>query len=146
MRYLSLLLLVISIYSCSPSKRLSRLLKAHPELLTKDTLHIHDTIKIESHSIDTTFIHTASNDTVVIEDSVMVIKYVNNGKTVYLKGECKDREVIVEKKIPYDKIVAVTKEVKPWYVKYLWWWLMLTLGVIIGRFAWNIILKYLSLR
>lgn len=141
MRCLSLLLLVISIYSCSPQRRINRIIKRNPELLTKDTIVYRDTIKVESHTVDTTFIHTASNDTVVVEDSVMVIKYVNNGKTVYLKGECKEREVIIEKKIPYDKIVAVTKEVKPWYVKYLWWWLLLTLGVIIGRFAWSLIIK-----
>lgn len=145
MRLIGLFLILISLYSCSPEKRLSRLILKHPELLTKDTLYIHDTIRLASHSIDT-IIQNVIGDTITIQDSVMVIKYVNNGKTVYLKGTCKERNIIVEKKIPFEKVVAVTKEVKPWYLKYLWWWLILTLGVIIGRFAWNFILKYLNLR
>lgn len=146
MRLIGLFLILISLSSCDPAKRINRIVKRHPELLTKDTIVYRDTIKIESHSIDTAFIHTVSNDTITIQDSIMVIKYVNNGKTVYLKGTCKERNIIVEKKIPFEKVVAVTKEVKPWYLKYLWWWLILTLGVIIGRFAWNFILKYLNLR
>lgn len=145
MRLIGLFLILISLYSCSPEKRLSRLIRKHPELLTKDTLYVRDTIRLASHSIDT-IIQNVIGDTITIKDSIMVIKYVNNGKTVYLKGTCKEREVIVEKKIPFEKVVAVTKEVKPWYLKYLWWWLILTLGVIIGRFAWNFILKHLNLR
>ena len=145
MRLIGLFLILISLYSCSPEKRLSRLIRKHPELITKDTLYIHDTIRLASHSIDT-IIQNVIGDTVRIEDSVMVIKYVNNGKTVYIKGEVKERNVVVEKKVPYEKIVAVTKEVKPWYVKYLLWWLILTLGVIIGRFVWNFVIKYLNLK
>jgi len=72
-----------------------------------------------------------SKDTVVIEDSVMVIKYVNDGKTVYLKGECKERLIPYETKVFVDKPI-ITKEVKPWYDKFVRWWFWITLVIIIG--------------
>ena len=84
MKYL--IILSIFLYSCSAQKRINRICRKNPEVCRLDSVTIRDTITIESHSTDTVFQHIASNDTIRIEDSVMVIKYVNNGKTVYKIG------------------------------------------------------------
>jgi hypothetical protein len=131
MKQIITLIVATLIISCSPQKRLNRLYSKHPELFVKDSILVRDTITIKSHSVDTTFVNVFSTDTLVIEDSVMVIKYVNDGKTVYLKGECKERLIPYETKVFVDKPI-ITKTVKPWYDKYVRWWFWLTIAVIVG--------------
>ena len=75
----------------------------------------------------------------------MVIKYVNNGKTVYIKGEVKEKKIPYEKTVYVDRpVIREVEKVKPWYIKYLWWWFLLTLGVIIGRLGWKWIKMYIK--
>ena len=142
MKYL--IILSIFLYSCSAQKRINRICKNHPEVCRIDTIVVRDTIRIAPHSVDT-IIENVIGDTVVVQDSIMVIKYYNDGKKVYLKGEVRERKVPYEKKVFVDRpVIREVEKVKPWYIKYLWWWFLLTLGVIIGRIGWKFVKGYIK--
>ena len=74
--------------SCSPEKRLYRLLKNHPELSRHDTTYKSIEVKVNGVIHDTTFLNTITQDTVTIIDKQLTIKYYNDGKKVYIKGIC----------------------------------------------------------
>lgn len=99
-------MVAFAVCSCSPQQRLSRLVKKHPHLITKDTLTVRDTITIPqtasygevnintdtsvlNATIDSVFASHA--DTIYLENSVLVNtlkdalkRALNRGKHVYL--------------------------------------------------------------
>jgi len=114
MKKLLILLLIIS--ACSPSKRLARLERNHPELFRVDTIFKVDTFKVEGVRLDTVFKNEITLDTVTIVKDNVIIKYFNDGKTVYLAGETKTIERIV--KYPIQVKAAVIRETTN---KIAWW-------------------------
>lgn len=92
--------------SCSPEKRLARIVDKHPELLRKDTLTLRDTIYRAGSVRDSVFIF--SGDTVYIRNDRQEIKYFYNttNQHHYIKGEVKGDTVFYEKKVPYEKVVV----------------------------------------
>jgi len=64
--YFILLTLSFLLFSCSPQKRLHRLVKKHPELTRVDTIKIQDTIIVPGIKTDTVFSSSLLNDTVTI--------------------------------------------------------------------------------
>ena len=94
MKYL--IIFAILLASCTPEQRLARLLKRNPRLVKVDTTFKSDTILIKGSSTDTIFKHTITRDTLIIRDHQQTIKYYNDGKTVYLKGEVRDTTIIRE--------------------------------------------------
>lgn len=110
------LLLIALLFSCSPQKRLNRLLKAHPELVKKDTIWRLDTTIIKEVKTDSVF-HYLQPDTLTIVKDRLTMKYFYNVKdsTVYLSGKCDT--VFVVKKIPVT-INSVTGTNGGWFD---WW-------------------------
>ena len=51
-----LFLLLYFLFSCTPQRRLNRLLTNHPELLEKDTIIVRDTVVVQNYNYDTTTI------------------------------------------------------------------------------------------
>lgn len=113
MRYIIIALLLIS---CSAQKRFTRLITKHPELLTVDTLVVHDTITLYVPEVKTDTVVTVQQliDTVVLTKDRVTVKtwYVPKEKKVYIQGKCDPVYVtkIVEKKIPVK-----------YYERYPWW-------------------------
>lgn len=103
--------ILILLSSCSPQKRLNRLLTKHPELLHSKV----DTVYIESVEADTIFYYN-QKDTVVIREGKLTMKYFYNSSdsTVYLQGKCAAdtliREIMIPSKIEYKR---------SWYDKFL---------------------------
>jgi len=91
LKYIIYLFLTCQILStsCTPSQRVSRLVKKY-NLEKRDTVRVIDTIITQGVSKDTT-IHFYQRDTVRIERGNLVMKYFYNhyDSTVYLQGECK---------------------------------------------------------
>lgn len=89
MRLSTLCLLILSV-SCTPEKRLARLLKKNPGLVKSDTTWRNDTIFISERRVDTVF-YFNQRDTVIKESNGAIIKYYFNSSdsTVYLEGKCK---------------------------------------------------------
>ena len=98
MKHLIPLLTALLLFSCSPQKRLARLIKNNPDLVKSDTVKVHDTTFVKAIHTDTIIKSGITHDTVTIVKDKLVIKYFNNGKTVYLGGDVK-RDTIV-KEIP----------------------------------------------
>ena len=124
---LLLIILTLSIFACSPQKRLLRLVKNHPELVKSDTIYntIHDTIIGVQH--DTIIQSGITRDTITIIDKQLSVKYFNNGKTVYIKGEC-DTIFKQIKVAQYINTVSPIKEIE----KPLKWWqiVLMVMGVL----------------
>lgn len=116
MKNLLSVILICTLFSCSPEKRLARLIEKHPELVKRDTIWRSDTIRTQLVTKDTVFNNAIIRDTVIVHKDNMTIKYVNNGKTIYLKGTC-DPITIIKKEPVYVNTVSPIKEVHVirWY-------------------------------
>ncbi len=126
--------------SCSPQKRLNRLLKKHPELsVTKDTT-FRDTIWLNNTQIDTVF--NSSVDTVILKNDSIKITYIKVKDKIYLKGETILKPVIRERTVSI-KSPVITKTVmrEHWYHKPLIWWFILTVIALICIFLWKLVMK-----
>jgi len=126
MRYIIILLLLSS---CSPQKRLNRLVKKHPELINVDTLSVHDTIHTETITADTVFKDTTFlrllRDTITVVNDRLTIKQYYYRDSIFIQGECKGDTLVREIRVPYKYIQPVTKTKTPAYM------IILLVGLII---------------
>lgn len=105
--YLSILFTVIAIsFSCTPQKRLSRLIKNNPELTITDTIKINDTVITTKTRIDTAFHHSILKDTITIEKEKLRLQIVEISDTIYIEVEHEADTIIIEKEIPVERIVV----------------------------------------
>lgn len=137
-RTLLTLITLVSLFACSPSKRLSRLIALHPDLVKSDTVRVIDTTVVPGVVHDTIFKSTITKDTITIIDKQLTIKYYNDGKTTYIKGVCDT--VFVVKEIPVTvHTVSPIKEVTVypfWAYPALWvaiLYIALTLAYVLRR-------------
>ncbi len=101
--FISLVVLAIT-FSCTPQKRLSRLVALHPELTTTDTIKINDTVITTELRIDTAFHHSTIKDTVTIEKEKLKLQIVEVRDTIYLEAEVIPDTIVIDKEIPVEKI------------------------------------------
>lgn len=117
--------MLVILNSCSCNSLMTRIEKKGCYHVKKDTLIIHDTLKIANSVHDTLFHFTHTSDTIRLNQDRLRVKYFYNthDSTVYLKGECDSIIVYRDIKVPYDKNVFNFD----YAMKYKWW--------IIGLFA-----------
>jgi len=117
MRYIIIILLLSS---CSPQKRLNRLVKKHPELIKVDTLSVHDTIHTETIKADTVFKDTTFlrllRDTITVVNDRLRINTYHYRDSIFIEGECIGDTIIREIRVPYKYIQPVTKVKTPAYM------------------------------
>lgn len=105
------LLIILLLASCTPQKRLARLVKKNPELIRIDTVTVTDTFTVITPrtQIDTFYSIKQLIDTVRLEkENLRVLTYLKND-TVYLDAEC---DTLVIEKIRTVKVPTKTIEVK----------------------------------
>lgn len=102
-----LVILTILVVSCSPQKRLSRLVNHHPELKIVDTLHIRDTIPIPMIQADTLLHIDSLFDTVTFKKDRLKVSVLRLHDTLYLQGKCEADTIFVDRKIPVERIITV---------------------------------------
>ena len=105
------LLIILLLASCTPQKRLAKLVKKHPELVRVDTITVVDTFTVVTPRtrIDTFYSIKQLIDTVVLQkENLKVVTYLKND-TVYLNAEC---DTLVIEKVRTVKVPAKTIEVK----------------------------------
>lgn len=100
--------------SCSPERRLARLLKQHPHLIKSDTVFRADTIFIAGSNSDTVFKNTITKDTIIIKENNLTIKYFNSGDSVFVYGECDTIRLIREIPIITNSVSYVERKTKWW--------------------------------
>ena len=116
-RYIVQDLTVALLFSCSPQKRLNRLVKKHPSLVELDTIKIIDTVITPTIQHDTTTVFKVSTHDTVINNEKVFLKYFYDTLTREIHHEyiCFGDTIIQEKIIPIEKIVY--KEIN-WWEKY----------------------------
>ena len=104
---LSILFAVITItFSCTPQKRLSRLVALHPELTIADTIKINDTVITTKTRIDTAIHHSIIKDTITIEKEKLRLQIIEIRDTIYIQVEHDADTIIIEKEIPVERIIV----------------------------------------
>lgn len=119
-------LVLILLISCTPQRRLERLLRKHPELTSIDSITIHDTIRVivpEVH-LDTVVTLQQLYDTVYLEQEQLKVKvWMDRYNKVYIQGKCDTVYIdkIVTRKIPiriYEK-TPLWKKIINWIFVFL---------------------------
>ena len=88
------------------------MIKKHPELVSTDTVIRIDTIRYDGVQHDTVLQNIVTNDTIILRDKQLEIRYYNDGKTVYLKGKCDTVYKVVETPVIVNKVEVVKAK---WY-------------------------------
>jgi hypothetical protein len=123
-KILFLLLALALLCSCTPQKRLERLIKKHPELA--DTTIIRDTTIIEGWHYDT-IAKLGETDTVVVtKEGTTVTIYKWNTDSIFVEVEAEPDTIF--KEIPCPQIMPLEAK-DDWYIEY--WWLILLIFVAI---------------
>ena len=137
-----LCLLLYLLFSCTPQRRLNRLLTNHPELLEKDTIVVRDTVVVENYNYDTTTIIRLHDTTTVINNERVVLKYYYDTlrEVIHHDVECLGDTVYIETLVPIEK--AVFKELSWWqkYKEFIYIGLFLILILIILKKLGKIVL------
>jgi len=100
-----ILLTLIVLSSCSPQKRLSRLVQHYPELTISDTIKIIDTVITSEISIDTAFHYSLIKDTVVITKEKIRLQLIKINDTIYIDVHHAADTIIITKNIPIERII-----------------------------------------
>jgi len=137
-----LCLLLYLLFSCTPQRRLNRLLTNHPELLEKDTIVVRDTVVVENYNYDTTTIIKLHDTTTVINNERVILKYYYDTlrEVIHHDVECLGDTVYIETLVPIEK--AVYKELSWWqkYKEFIYIGLFLILILIILKKLGKIVL------
>ena len=138
-RLIYIIVLITLIISCTPQRRLERLLRKHPELTSIDSITIHDTIRVivpEVH-LDTVVTLQQLYDTVYLEQEQLKVKvWMDRYHKVYIQGKCDTVYIdkIVTRKIPiriYEK-TPLWKKIINWIFVFL---LIITVGYTLYKVA-----------
>ena len=118
MKQLIIILLTLTIVACSPKTRFTRLITKHPELITTDSVTIHDTVRVvvPEVKVDTVVKVNDLLDTIFLEKEQLKVKVWMKGDQVFIEGKCDTVyvEQIIERRIPvryYEKT--------PWWKRLL---------------------------
>lgn len=102
--WIVILLTGLTLLSCDPVKRHSRLVKKFPHVHQQDTVIIRDTVRIDipKVSVDTVFHEKLLRDTVVIQKERLKVTMYTVHDSVYVDAKCDTITVekIVERKVP----------------------------------------------
>lgn len=116
MRYLVLLLLLAS---CTPQKRLDRLIRRHPELVRVDSVKIVDTVITRDVSVDTMRVMN-THDTFIVNRDRLTVQVIRHQDSIYVFGKCAADTVVIERNVPVRVVEASTDEgVLKWLVPVL---------------------------
>jgi hypothetical protein len=122
--------LCLMAFSCSPEKRLQRLIRKHPELVKIDTIFISDTTIIKEVKADTSvkLIQFLKGDTItLIKERLLIKTYYNRHDSIIVtEGTCKADTIIKEVPVVVNSVTA-----KIDYLEKYKTWLMLLLAVLI---------------
>lgn len=97
--------LLVFLCSCSAQRRFERLIKNHPELLTTDSITVHDTIRVivPEVKVDTVVDLQKLLDTIYLEQEQLKVKvWMDRYNKVYIQGQCDTVYIdkVITRKIP----------------------------------------------
>ena len=100
----AIIILSILLVSCNPKDRFTRLITKHPELITTDSITVHDTVRVivPEVKVDTVVKVNDLLDTIYIEKEQLKVKVWMKGDDVFIEGKCDTVYIdkIIERRIP----------------------------------------------
>lgn len=139
MRIIFLISIVGLLLSCTPQRRLQRLLERHPELTHIDSVTIHDTIRVivPEVSVDTVVDVKTLLDTVFLEKEQLKVKvWMDKYHKVYIQGKC---DTVYIDKVITRKIPVRIYEKTPLWKKFINWIIIILLIALILYFIYNVV-------
>jgi len=124
-------LLILILASCSPQRRLSRLLALHPELKTPDTLVLRDTIPIPQIQTDTILRLSTLHDTVTLHKDHLQVKIHRLHDTIYIQSKTLPDTIIKTHRIPIQVIRYVQPDKVDNFISKIPW-LVVGIGILVG--------------
>jgi hypothetical protein len=122
MKWLSLLIITLSLSSCSAQWHLRKAIKKDPSVLRKDTVVVTDTIV------------TAPRDTITITKDRLKVNIVRSFDTIMVDAICESDTIVQVIEVPVPSIVM--KDSDRWYnkvYKFSFYLLLLLLSVLFLR-------------
>lgn len=143
MRSVALIFLCIALIGCGPQKRLrraerkiERLTIKYPQLLQRDT--IVDTFQVIIPKVEVDTFFNANQDTVVINNDKLTIRYIRIGDTVRIMGEYAADTIYQRVEIPVEKIVVRKQSFVEQLGKAGKLGLALLIVIVIALFLWKL--------
>jgi hypothetical protein len=124
--------LLCVLVACSPSRKLSRLIRKHPELVKVDTLRVHDTTITEHVRKDTFLNWNTLYDTAYIYKDKLSIRVVRVNDSIYIRGECLSDTIYKTIEVPYNYVQPIKKMKTPAYK--FWLFILVLIGIILLLF------------
>ena len=105
---ISQIIIIILLISCTPQKRLNRLVRNHPYLSKIDTIKIVDTIVVPNYEYDTIETVTYHDTTVIVNNEKIEARYYYDTlrKEIWHEITCKNDTIIKDRLIPYEKVTV----------------------------------------
>ena len=103
MHFLKSSILLLLLVSCTPQKRLNRLITKHPNLIQLDTLIVRDTIVVNSYNYDTVTTFKYSDTTIIVNTEKVLAKYYFDTlrQEIWHQIECKEDTIFYEKLVTH---------------------------------------------
>jgi len=137
-----LIILSLTFFSCSPfiskelrrknkcNRKLDRVVRTCPELLTKDTTIVNFDTTIVTREVRVDTLVNSKFDTIDIIKDKFHVKIVNLIDSFYIQGGCDSDTIYITKEIPiYTDVVREVPlkwyEVVANYLSRFWWWLII---------------------
>tara|TARA_R100001463_G_scaffold81222_2_gene135776 strand:- start:332 stop:760 length:429 start_codon:yes stop_codon:yes gene_type:complete len=108
------ILIICFLISCSPQKRLNRLVRKYPQLTQLDTIRIIDTIVIDNFNYDTIETVNYHDTTIIVNNERIEARYFYDTlrQEIYHEITCKSDTIIQDRFIPVETVIV--QEQKTW--------------------------------
>ena len=105
---ISQIIIIILLISCTPQKRLNRLVRNYPYLSKIDTIKIVDTIVVPNYEYDTIETVTYHDTTIIVNNEKIEARYYYDTlrKEIWHEITCKNDTIIKDRLIPYEKVTV----------------------------------------
>jgi len=102
----SQIIIIILLISCTPQKRLNRLVRNHPYLSKIDTIKIVDTIIVPNYEYDTIETVTYHDTTIIVNNEKIEARYYYDTlrKEIWHEITCKNDTIIKDRYIPFETV------------------------------------------
>jgi len=103
---ISQIIIIILLISCTPQKRLNRLVRNHPYLSKIDTIKIVDTIVVPNYEYDTIETVTYHDTTIIVNNEKIEARYYYDTlrKEIWHEITCKNDTIIKDRLIPFETV------------------------------------------
>ena len=120
---------IVATLSCTPQKRLQRLIEKHPELVQADTIFIIDTLISPAIQADTAIIFTGTRDTLIVEREKLRVEVIRHTDTLYLNGRVAPDTIVNSREVVHEKLKIISHCALEVWLKKWGRWLFFGLGI-----------------